>query len=212
MFISVAELVVKEAELSRGEFQKKTLCQACGAWSKTSCALRHHQRRHHAGGAMLKSLAVLLPPRRPAMELKTPSSERAPKAVERSDSTVGATFNPPPPPLSEEPARELSCADFWCGHALGRVWLVGVCSSVGSPLPASTTTLPSLKRVRTPVVVVVVVVRELLFLVMSVIRVRIRGRGSEVITTPYHMSFRFSSETAFWPKWIRSSISTLFVT
>ena len=35
-------------------------------------------------------------------------------------------------------------------------------------------------------VVVVVVVRELLFLVASVIYVRMRGRGSEVTTTPYH--------------------------
>ena len=43
------------------------------------------------------------------------------------------------------------------------------------------------KRVRTRVVAVVVVVRELLFLVMSVICVRIRGRGSEVTTTPYHI-------------------------
>ena len=44
-----------------------------------------------------------------------------------------------------------------------------------------------IKRVRTRVVVVVVVVRELLFLVTSVICVRIRGRGSEVTTTPYHI-------------------------
>ena len=35
--------------------------------------------------------------------------------------------------------------------------------------------------------VVVVVVRELLFLVTSVICVRIRGRGSEVTTTLYHI-------------------------
>ena len=45
-----------------------------------------------------------------------------------------------------------------------------------------------LKRVRTRVVVVVVVVRKLLFLVTPVICVRIRGRGSEVTTTPYHIS------------------------
>ena len=47
------------------------------------------------------------------------------------------------------------------------------------------------KRVRTQVVVVVVVVRELLFLVTSVICVRIRGRGSEVTTTPYHIRSDF---------------------
>ena len=38
-----------------------------------------------------------------------------------------------------------------------------------------------LKRVRTRVVVVVVVVKELLFLVTSVMCMRIRGRGSEAI-------------------------------
>ena len=41
------------------------------------------------------------------------------------------------------------------------------------------------------VVVVVVVVRELLFIVTSVICVRIRGRGSEVTTTPYHIRLDF---------------------
>ena len=40
-------------------------------------------------------------------------------------------------------------------------------------------------------VVVVVVVRELLFLVMSVICVRIRGRGSDVTTTPNHIRSDF---------------------
>ena len=38
---------------------------------------------------------------------------------------------------------------------------------------------------------VVVVVRELLFLVTSVICVRVRGRGSEVTTTPYHIRSDF---------------------
>ena len=53
--------------------------------------------------------------------------------------------------------------------------------------------IQSFKRVRTRVVVVVVVVvvRELLFLVTSVICVRIRGRGSEVTTTPYHIRSDF---------------------
>ena len=41
------------------------------------------------------------------------------------------------------------------------------------------------------VAVVVVVVRELLFLVTSVICVRIRGHGSEVTTTPYHIRSDF---------------------
>ena len=41
------------------------------------------------------------------------------------------------------------------------------------------------------VVVLAVVVRELLFLVTSVISVRIRGRGSEVTTTPYHIRSDF---------------------
>ena len=41
------------------------------------------------------------------------------------------------------------------------------------------------------VVVVVVVVRELLFLVKSVICVWIRGRGSEVTTTHYHIRSDF---------------------
>ena len=41
-----------------------------------------------------------------------------------------------------------------------------------------------IKRVRTRVVGIVVVVKELLFLVTSVICVRIRSRGSEVTTTP----------------------------
>ena len=41
------------------------------------------------------------------------------------------------------------------------------------------------------VAVVVVVVRELLFLVTSVICVRIRGRGSEVTTSPYHLRSDF---------------------
>ena len=50
----------------------------------------------------------------------------------------------------------------------------------------------TLKRVRTQVVVVVVVVRELLFLVTSVICVRIRGRGSEVTTPSYHVRSRFT--------------------
>ena len=45
------------------------------------------------------------------------------------------------------------------------------------------------KRVRTRVVVVVV--RELLLLVTSMICVRIRGRGSEVTTTPYHIRLDF---------------------
>ena len=47
-----------------------------------------------------------------------------------------------------------------------------------------------IKRARTRVVVVVVVVRKL-FLVTSVICVRIRGRGSEVTTTPYHFRSDF---------------------
>ena len=47
------------------------------------------------------------------------------------------------------------------------------------------------KRVTTRVVVVVVMVKELLFLVTSVICVRIRGRGSEVTTTPYHIRSDF---------------------
>ena len=46
-----------------------------------------------------------------------------------------------------------------------------------------------IKRVRTQVVVVVV--RELLFLVMSVICVRIRGCGSEATTTPHHIRSDF---------------------
>ena len=112
MFISVAELVVRERELSCREFQKKTLCQACGAWLKDPGTLRRHQRQHQTGGAMVKSVAALLPPRRPAMEPNTPSRERAPEAVERSDSSVGATSNPLPPPQNEEPVRELTCADF----------------------------------------------------------------------------------------------------
>ena len=45
------------------------------------------------------------------------------------------------------------------------------------------------ERVRTRVVVVVV--RELLFLVTSVICVRIRGRGSEVTTISYHFCSDF---------------------
>ena len=62
------------------------------------------------------------------------------------------------------------------------------------PLPChcnavSVIPLESFKRVRTRVVVVVV--RELLFLVTSVICVRIRGRGSEVTTTPYHIRLDF---------------------
>ena len=44
-----------------------------------------------------------------------------------------------------------------------------------------------LKRVRTRVAAVAVVVRELHFFVTSVICMRIRGRGSEVTTTPYHI-------------------------
>ena len=44
---------------------------------------------------MLRSIAALLPPRRPAMEPKAPSRERAPKAVERSHSSVGATSSLP---------------------------------------------------------------------------------------------------------------------
>ena len=47
------------------------------------------------------------------------------------------------------------------------------------------------RRVRTRVVVVVVMVRELLFLVMSVFCVQIRGRGTEVTTTPYHIRSYF---------------------
>ena len=50
--------------------------------------------------------------------------------------------------------------------------------------------LAVVKRVKTRAVVVVVLVRELLFLVTSVICVRIRGRGSEVTTTPYSASSR----------------------
>ena len=46
-----------------------------------------------------------------------------------------------------------------------------------------------IKRVRRRVVVVVV--RELLFLVTSVVCVWIRGRGSEVTTTPYHIHSDF---------------------
>ena len=61
---------------------------------------------------MVKSVAALLPPMRLAMEPKTPSREKAPEAMERSDSSVGATFNPPQPPQNEEPVRELMCADF----------------------------------------------------------------------------------------------------
>ena len=59
---------------------------------------------------------------------------------------------------------------------------------VGQRLPQLLTTF---KRVRTRVVVVVVVVRELFFLVTSVICVRIRGRGSEVTITPYHIRSDF---------------------
>ena len=58
----------------------------------------------------------------------------------------------------------------------------------GQRLPQLLTTF---KRVRTGVVVVGVVVRELLFLVTSVICVRIRGSGSEVTTTPYHIRSNF---------------------
>ena len=53
------------------------------------------------------------------------------------------------------------------------------------------------------VVVVVVVVRELLFLVASVIYVRIRG---------YDNSVPLSSAATFLPEWIRCTVSTLFVT
>ena len=60
------------------------------------------------------------------------------------------------------------------------------------------------ERVRTRVVVVVV--NKLLFLVTSVIYMRIRGYHNSL---PH--SFRFSSKTAFLPQWIRNSTSTLFV-
>ena len=48
-----------------------------------------------------------------------------------------------------------------------------------------------IKRVRTRAVSVVVVVKELLFLVTSVICVRIRSRRSEVTTTPHHIRSDF---------------------
>ena len=54
------------------------------------------------------------------------------------------------------------------------------------------------ERVRTRVVVVVVAVRELLFPVTSAICVRIRGRGSEVTTTPYHFLSDFRLKQRFY--------------
>ena len=66
----------------------------------------------------------------------------------------------------------------------------------GQRLPQLLTTF---KRVRTGVVVVGVVVRELLFLVTSVICVRIRGRGSEVTTTPYHIRLDFRLKQRSYP-------------
>ena len=77
-------------------FQKKALCPVCGSWFKNRCAVRRHQRRQHnaAVGAMLKSVAAILPQRCAA-------AARAPEASEAT------TANPTPPPSSEE----LTCAD-----------------------------------------------------------------------------------------------------
>ena len=62
------------------------------------------------------------------------------------------------------------------------------------------------------VVVVVVVVRELLFIVTSVICVWIRGRGSEVTKSPYHIRSDFRLHQRSYQNWIRPTIPTLFVT
>ena len=61
-------------------------------------------------------------------------------------------------------------------------------------------TVALVKRVRMRVVVVVVVVRELLFLVMSVICVRIRGHGAGQRLPHLLTTFvRFLSKMAFLP-------------
>ena len=67
----------------------------------TSCRWRHAEK-----------CGALLLPRCPAMEPQVPSCDRASEAVERSDSSAETTTSSPPPSSTEEPARELTCADF----------------------------------------------------------------------------------------------------
>ena len=68
----------------------------------TSCRWRHGEKCGCPPAAKAAQL----------MEPNTPSRERASETVKRSDSSVGATSNPLPPPQTEEPVRELTCADF----------------------------------------------------------------------------------------------------
>ena len=62
-----------------------------------------------------------------------------------------------------------------------------------------------------------VVVRELLFLVTSVICVRIRGRRSEVTTTPYHIRLDFRLKRRSYHngfviiKWVRKWVEVVMV-
>ena len=66
-------------------------------------------------------------------------------------------------------------------------------------------------------VVVVVVVRELLFLVTLVICVRIRGCGSEVTTTRYHIRLDFRLKRRSYRngfvilKWVRTRVEVVMV-